>query len=264
MDTRKLKKTMFLVMGLMLMLAGTGVGQTAGTLVFKINPVSHSGSYGAKHLVAAWIETESGTFVKTKLVQSASKNYDHLATWTSKSNRNLVDATSGATLSSYSLITIQWNGTDANNSVVADGVYKFWVELAWDDSKTTGKTVTSYTFTKGASPATLTPANTSLFADVSLVWTPSSTGIEEAQRNPELRVYPNPAKGLVNISLKSALKGDNIRITNADGVLVREITLGESRNLSALDFSRYSNGIYLISHFSEGKLIAQKKFVLEK
>lgn len=264
MNTRKFRNSAFLAMMVMLIFVGTGVAQTAGTLVFKINPVSHSGSYGTKHLVAAWLETESGTFVKTKLVQSASKNYDHLATWTSKSNRSLVDATSGATLSSYSLITIQWNGTDVNNSVVTDGVYKFWVELAWGDSKTTDKTVTSYTFTKGASPVTVTPANTSLFADVSLVWTPSSTGINQAQANSELMVFPNPAKGLVNVSLKSVSKGDKIRITNADGVLVREIELGESRNLSALDFNRYANGVYLISHFSEGKLVAQKKFVLEK
>lgn len=264
MDTKKLGRSAFLATAVIILFVGTCVAQTAGTLVFKINPVSHNGSYGTKHVLAAWIETESGTFVKTKLVQSASKNYDHLATWTAKSNKNLVDATSGATLSTYSLITIQWNGTDVNNAVVADGVYKFWVELAWDDSKTTDKTVTSYSFTKGASPVTVTPANTNLFTTVSLVWTPSSTATTETQANPDLMVYPNPSGGLVNISLKSVSKGDNIRITNADGVLVREIELGESRVLSALDFSKYANGIYFVSHFSGGKLVAQKKFVLEK
>ena len=239
--------------------------QTAGNLNFTINPVAHNGSYGAKHLVAVWLENESGTFVKTKYKMASSKNYDHLATWTAKSNSNLVDATSGATLTSYTPITAVWNGTDVSGNVVPNGIYKIWIEMAWDDSKTTDKTVTSYLFTKGTVASTVKPANTSLFTDVSLDWTPLTTGVNEISRSNNLNVFPNPTSGIVNIDLKSFQAVSKIQLLNTNGqVLFEKFISGTTSGVKSFDLSKYPKGIYLINIVSGNKSVGQSKLVLEK
>jgi len=239
--------------------------QTAGNLNFTINPVAHNGSYGAKHVVAVWLENETGTFIKTKLKQASSSTIDHLATWTSKSNSNVVDATSGATLTSYTPLTAIWNGTNVSGTVVPDGVYKIWIEMAWDDSKTTAKTVTSYSFTKGTVASTVKPANTSLFTDVSLVWTPLSTGVKEIPRSNNLNVFPNPTSGIVNIDLKSFQAVSKIQLLNTNGqVLFEKFISGATSGVKSFDLSKYPKGIYLINIVSGKKSVGQSKVVLEK
>lgn len=228
--------------------------QTAGTFTFKINPVSHSGSYGTKHLIAVWIENSSGTFIKTKLKQASTNNYDHLATWTSKSNKNLVDATSGATLSSYVPITVTWDGTNVSGTVVADGSYKIWVEMAWDRDLSTGKTVTSYDFTKGATVFNSTPANTDLFTDVSLSWIPTVTVTEPTNMADGIRVFPNPTKQLVNVDFRTATDGCTIQVINPAGKILaqRKISSGTT-GLQVFDLEKYPNGLYFITVLNNGK-----------
>lgn len=228
--------------------------QTSGTFTFNINPVSHSGSYGTKHLVAIWVENSSGTFVKTKLKQCSDKNLDHLATWTSKSNSNVVDATTGSTLTSYDPITVVWDGTDVSKTTVPDGDYKIWIELAWDNSKTTGKTVTSFPFTKGATIFSSTPANTDLFTDISLNWVPTVTVAQPANFTNGVRVFPNPTKQLVNVDFQSVTDDCTVQVISPTGkmVLQRKISSGTS-GLQVFDLERYSNGLYLINVLNNGK-----------
>ena len=149
--------------------------QTIGTLNFSMKTATPSGSYGSNHLLAIWIENSSGTFVKTMVKYAATSKYDHLATWTGKSGKNLVDATSGATLTTNGTITFNWNGTDVNKTQVTDGSYKIWVELAWDKSLTTGKVTTSFSFNKTSAAEHLTPANISYISAVVIDWQPTPT-----------------------------------------------------------------------------------------
>jgi hypothetical protein len=238
--------------------------QTAGTLNFTINPVSHSGNYGAKHLVAIWLENSSGTFIKTKL-KRANGDLDHLATWTTKSAKSVVDAVTGSTLTSYTPIAVTWNGTNVSNAVVADGDYKIWLEMAWDDSKTTGKTVSSYTFTKGAAAIHLTPANTSLFTSVMIDWVPATTGTGNLQSN-DVRVFPNPTNGLLNIDLKSVQSGCKIQVINPAGsILFEENVEKGASGVKTLDLSNYSKGIYLVNISNANqKDHLQYKVILDK
>lgn len=222
--------------------------QTSGTLAFTINPVSHTGSYGAKHVVAMWIENASGTFIKTKLKYCSSKNYDHLGTWTSKSSQNTVDATSGATLTSYNPLSFSWDGTNVSNTNVADGEYKIWIELAWDKSLTSGKTVTSYSFTKGTNVSHLTPTNTSLFTDVTIDWVPLGTGTKSTDLSKEIRVFPNPTKGLVYVEMESIEADCRVQVLNSTGAILCEyhVSKGTSANKS-FDLSNYPDGVYLVN-----------------
>ena len=249
---------------LLIVSIGKSAAQTSGGLSFTINPVSHSGSYGAKHLVAVWLESESGTFIKTKRLQCSSKNLDHLATWTSKSGKNTVDATTGATLTTYTPIAFVWNGTDVSGNVVADGTYKVWVEMAWDDSKTTDKTVTSYSFVKGAEPVTVTPANTNLFTDVSIIWAPSTTGVMNISEEKELAVFPNPTNGIVSVDIKSFSTGGVIQIVNASGSILEESAFGGGSLKHVVDLHKYANGTYFIRIRKDSHILAQSKVLLRK
>jgi len=244
----KIKKTTIVLFTFLICLVLNGQAQTAGTFTFKINPVSHSGNYGLKHVVAIWIENSAGTFVKTKLRQSSGSTIDHLATWTTKSASNVVDATTGATLTSYSALTVTWNGTNVSKVVVADGDYKIWIEMAWDNSKTTDKTVTSFAFTKGMMMFHLTPANTSLFTGISLDWVPSATGVSTLSQSKNVKVFPNPSQGIVNIEFKTLESDSQIQIANSVGDIVYEAKVAKGTSgVKTIDISKNANGIYLVN-----------------
>lgn len=254
MRTYQILKSAFALFVFFLFVSLNSEAQTAGTFTFKISPVAHSGSYGSKHLVAMWIENSAGTFVKTKLKQSGNGNLDHLATWTSKSASNVVDATTGATLSSYTPITVVWDGTNVSKAIVPDGIYKIWIELAWDNSKTTGKTVTSFAFTKGTAAEKLTPANSSLFTDISLNWVPVTTGIEAVSQKDKLNVFPNPTTGLISIDLNSHTGDCRIQVESATGTIVYDEQLSKgSSGTKTVDLSRFANGIYLVNLIGQNK-----------
>ena len=235
-------------------LSSNSKAQTAGTFTFTINPIAHSGSYGAKHVAAIWIENSTGTFIKTKLRQSSGSTIDHLGTWTSKSSSNVVDATTGSTLTTYTPITVKWDGTNVSKAVVADGDYKVWIEMAWDNSKTSAKTVTSFTFTKGPSTAHLTSANTSLFTDIVLDWIPLATGIETISQTNKVSVFPNPTNGLINLDLKLAASACSIQIANTTGTIIYEEKVAKGTvGVKSVDLSKYPNGIYLINILQASK-----------
>ena len=222
--------------------------QTAGTFTFSINPVVHTGSYGAKHVVAVWLENATGTFIKTKLRYSSNSTIDHLATWTSKSASNVVDATTGATLTSYAPLTAVWNGTNVSNAVVADGDYKIWIEMAWDDSKTTAKTVTSFDFTKGPTAVHLTPANTSLFTGIALDWVPTVSGVQDISQSKMVNVFPNPTNGKVNIDFKAIPRDCNIQVVNSVGSIVyTSHVIKGTTGIKTLDLRKFAKGVYSVN-----------------
>lgn len=242
------RKALLLLLTYLLCLGLNSQAQTAGTFTFKINPVAHSGSYGAKHVVAIWIENAAGTFVKTKLRQSSGSTIDHLATWTTKSASNIVDATTGATLTSYSPLTVSWDGTNVSKVVVADGDYKVLIEMAWDNSKTTQKTVTSFTFTKGSAALHLAPANTSLFTDIAMDWVPVAMGVENISESKNVKVFPNPSKGFINVDFKLLESDCQVQIANSVGDIVYEAKIAKGTSgIHATDLSKNANGIYLVN-----------------
>jgi hypothetical protein len=159
---------------LLIIISPTAFSQTTGTLTFSMVTTA-SGGYSPKHLVAIWIENSSGTFIKTKVKYASTSNYDHLGNWTGKSSQNTVDATTGATLTSHGTVSLNWNGTNVAGTQVPDGTYNIWVEMAWASSLTTGKTTTSFAFTKGTSAVHLTPASTTNFSSITIDWVPAGS-----------------------------------------------------------------------------------------
>jgi len=140
---------------------------SSGLLVSAVTSTA-GGSYSPRNVVAIWIENSSGAFVKTLTVKAAARKSD-LTGWESSSKGNTVDATTGATLSSYGTIYGTWNGTDVNGSIVADGTYKVCMELT--DKNGSGN-FSTFTFTKGSVADTQNPDNVPSFSSISIKWLP--------------------------------------------------------------------------------------------
>lgn len=158
--------------------------QTSGTLTFSFTEGTKTASSTfqsqGKHVLAVWIQDNTGNFVVTKIKNGGlNSTADHLPTWSvnaggTSNNCNLgntVTATTGATLSSFSNRSITWDGTNVNGVLVADGTYKVSVEETWNHGGT-GTTVRSFTFTKGPNSDIQSPTADGNFSNISLQWIP--------------------------------------------------------------------------------------------
>lgn len=203
------------------LIAGIGLNaQTNGTLTFSVTTTS-TGNFSPKHVVAIWIEKADGTFIKTKL-KRANSRVQYLNQWVTKSGQNVVDATTSATINAHQTENITWNATDVNAAVVPDGDYKLWIQMAW--ANTNGPTY-SIPFTKGASAVNLTPANQTNYTNMSLVWTPNTTGINENNSEKLFSVYPNPISNQSKISYNLKENSDvTISLIDANGKLIKVLT----------------------------------------
>jgi len=200
-----------------------GKAQTSGTLTFNVNPVSHNSTYGTAHLVAIWVQNVSNTFIKTKYKMSNNSNANaHLAIWKAASAGSIVDATSGASLSSYAPISVTWNATNVSSAVVPDGIYRVLVEFAWGPSTQigNGKDTMSVTFNKATNAVHLTPADQTNFTGIVLDWAPLGVSVQENAEINSISVSPNPSSGLVDINFKNEINGCMISVYALSGNLV--------------------------------------------
>jgi len=255
--------------------------QTAGTLTFTYTPVSHNGYSGTKNVLAIWIQTNADGFVKTKIRNVGSSTNDHLPTWTCNSGGycgtysflcdalastcNTTDATTGATLSSFTTKTITWDGKNvsgtANGTIVADGIYKVTIQSTWNHG-TSGTVTKSYTFTKGPNADHQTPANDANFTNIILDWVPAmTTGIDSVSEDPGISVYPNPTNGIFNVDFK---KASSIKVVNNLGATVYEEKIeNATKGTKSIDLTKYANGIYFI-YVSDGEKSSKHKVILNK
>lgn len=237
---------------------------TDGTLTFSFTPATHVGYSGAKHALAVWIQTGTGTFVKTKLLRAGAGGGtdDHLPTYAVNAggtsgdcltSTNKTDATTGATLTSYSAHSITWDGKNVsgatNGTTVADGTYKVTIQETWNHGNT-GTATRSFTFTKGVNPDVQTPTADANFTNISLNWQPTAvTGVEAVTEVSAVTVYPNPTNGIFNVSYP---KANTIKVINALGeIILTEEVNQKSSGVKSIDLTNYANGIYIISVVTE-------------
>jgi hypothetical protein len=143
--------------------------KTPGSLSVSATTTTYNGTFAPRHVLAIWVESSSGTFVKTLLEDGRQRQY-YLSNWyNATTSGSTIDAITDATLSSHGTKTCTWNGKDVGENVVGDGSYQICMEFTEHDG--TGK-FARFTFTKGTTASTLTPAGQSNFSAVSLKWTP--------------------------------------------------------------------------------------------
>jgi hypothetical protein len=138
---------------------------TLSKLTFSVQTASAGGKYSPRNIYAIWVVDAEGKFVKT-LAKFARTRQVYLTGWSRASSGNVVDAVTGATMTSHGLRTVTWDLTNAAGQPVADGDYKIVLELT--DADRTGPT-TSVSFTKGSEQVELTPPDAASFTNMSLV-----------------------------------------------------------------------------------------------
>ena len=248
------RKTFLLLSAFLIAAAGLINAQTEGQFTLSLYTTS-TGGYSPKNVIAIWVESSAPSFVKTKLLQCSGSNLDHLALWTSRTGSNTVDATTGATRQTHGQITVVWNGTAVNGTVVPDGTYNVWVEMAWASSLTTGKTYSIFPFTKGPATFHSSPTNLTNFYGINLDWVPNSpTAIEKVHSTNEVSIYPNPANNIINVRFKEDHPDVSVRIMNESGVQVWKGALnGSAGSDKSIDITGLPGGIYFVNFHFDNK-----------
>ena len=250
--------------------------QTAGTLTFTFSEVSKTPTYNgnSQHVLAAWVQTSAGAFVKTKLRYAGGGTSDHLPTWSVNAGgtagnclsaaANVVDATTGATRSSWTTYSVVWNGESgpaASGTVQPDGTYKFSIQSTWNHG-TGGTSTTYYTFTKGPTSFQQTISADPNYGNILIDWEPTVvTGLTSSSFIPEISVFPNPTTGVFNIDYSNT---NNIKVFNTLGEIVfnENVTENSSGNKS-INLANFANGIYMIK-LSNAISIKNYKVILSK
>lgn len=223
--------------------------QTDGILSVSVTTSSAGGNFAPKNIEAIWIQDDAGNFVKTLLANAATRK-THLNTWqaitlASGSEYNVVDAVTGSTKTSHGTRTCTWNGTNVSGTIVADGTYHLYMELT--DKNATGN-ISSFTFVKGTSADSQTPANEPSFSNISLDWQPAS-GTNVNNISNEISIFPNPGKGLY------AITGSNFQEVEIRDIAGKVILKSNSRTI---DITNYPDGIYLMLLKIDNKVVINK------
>ena len=171
---------------LILALAGTGAfAQTDGGARLETTILDYNGT-GTRHWTVVWVTGPSGAFIKSLRKQGPAIGdthwNNHCPTWyAAKAGSTALDGYSSPTALNYGTtatnnpIIWTWNCRDANNNLVPDGSYKFWVQYAEENNDIEGPYTTGgLLWTKGPSAATNTYVNQGAnFSGMKVVWTPS-------------------------------------------------------------------------------------------
>lgn len=150
--------------------------QTDGLVTFNFQLVQDGGKYKPKHVVAVWVTSPSGAFVKTLRKDGSGwtgEGTSHLTQWqTARGGSTVLDGYSGATITTYNATTVTWNCRDASNALMADGTYKFWVEFT--EANAQGPyTAGGLAWTKGSTVYSNNYADQTYITGLKVVFTPA-------------------------------------------------------------------------------------------
>ncbi len=100
------------------------------TFTLKFRTTANGGVYAPSNVVAAWIETQAGAYVKT-VGRFGDVYHTELRHWTAAAGGVDVDGYMGATRSSHAnTITVTWN---INSNISPDGIYEIHLDATEDN-----------------------------------------------------------------------------------------------------------------------------------
>lgn len=249
--------------------------QTPGTLTMTYSqptPTSPSVT-GGGNVYAVWIESSTGTFIKTRARYTSTGTDDHLPTWSSKCGCastsvatgaacNVTDALTGATRkasttpTAFGAKTMTWDGKNVvgttNGTTVADGTYKVWVESSWNDGPNNiHNEINSFTFTKGPTATHFTSVGDTYLKTIVIDWVPTALGVDVINSEPAVVIYPVPSTGIFNLDFKNEVK--DITVYNLLGQIMysEKFENNNATTSKQIDLSALSNGNYVFSLTNE-------------
>ncbi|MBN1388827.1 MAG: C10 family peptidase [Bacteroidales bacterium] len=153
--------------------------------------------------------------------------------------------------------------------MISDSVYQDneWINEYYleNDSVKTGRVFTEDDIGKDTVRFIVTDKyDNTIEADVVLevtLYTGSATLIMYDYRPDKINIYPNPAKGIINIDISYPQPAEHLRIYSQSGLMVREIRnpTGHIR----IDTDGFSQGLYIVEiRYSDGSATRQKVLIL--
>ena len=225
--------------------------QTKGTLSVSAVTCTAGGNYAPKNVIAIWVEDSSGKFVKT-LLQYGTKRKTFLNNWGSAtraagSSYNSTDAVTGATRTAFGTVYCNWDGTDFNKKLMADGEYRLRLELT--DKNATGNVLT-YPFNKGPKNQSMAPSAVSGFSAVSINWTTAKIpGVNKTPSGNDIQIFPNPGQGKFAVITKEIL---SLTVSSLTG---RVVCISQN---PTVDITDQPNGVYFITIKTSKETVTQK------
>jgi len=257
-----MKKNLILLSALlMLCFAFPTAAQTDGTVSFSVRTVTNHDVYSPENILAIWLESPGGIFVRTFKVRAANR-IAHLYTWKLISGMNTTDAITGATLSNHTTHSITWNCRNLSNQLMADGEYRIRVEFT--EAHNQGP-VANYVFTKGATSETINYPDQTYFKDAVLTYT-VLTDIQDEQ-GIKLSVYPNPFEDVVIFAVAGTSNAGQLTLEVYDSLgnlVVRTLEFAESNNMKMYRWSllkgqsNLAPGTYFYRMFSSDSEVSGK------
>lgn len=150
---------------------GGGGSLTPLTVTFTTTPAG--GVYDPANIVAVWVESSAGAFVKT-IGRWSNVRTISLVSWNNKSGGADADAVSGATRTNHTnALTVTWDLKNRQNAIVPDGTYTIRMEVADANATTAGQNNQgTFTFVKGTSPQVQSGLTNGGFTNVSVNFMP--------------------------------------------------------------------------------------------
>jgi hypothetical protein len=143
---------------------------TVGTNTLTVTFSDLSGGYSAR-VDAFWVTDAAGNFVQN-IRKDAGTRQGYLYQWAAARKTTAIDGYSGATISSWTPVTVTWDGRDTNNVVVPDGSYKLYVEFT-DRNGQGPYTTNGLTFYKGLTNVSVSYPNQTYLTSMSLNYVPT-------------------------------------------------------------------------------------------
>jgi hypothetical protein len=135
------------------------------SVTFGVTTVAQGGKYQPKNIGAIWIETSSGSFVRTLELWAKTRRRYLTKFNTAAGTTSTVDVTATATLTSHKAHQVTWDLKDKAGATVAAGAYRVVVEVT--DADSTGKNY-SYDFNLSAGAQSLSVADQTYFKTMTL------------------------------------------------------------------------------------------------
>lgn len=167
----KLTTLSFMLVGMLgIAVPGAARAQSA-TFKFDTQP-SPNPVFAPNNIVAVWVETPAGKFVRT-LAQWAATRKQYLLAWNASSKGNNVDAVTGATFTAHGTRMVSWDLRDVNKTLVPNGTYVIKMELADRNStQLTQNNQASFNLTVGPTPVNMTTTSGG-FTKVTITYSPT-------------------------------------------------------------------------------------------
>lgn len=232
------------LLGLIVACLSTGFA-FAQNMTLSVTTKTYYGSYYPKHVLTCWVTNSAGIYMYN-LRRNGYNYLSSLTNWTMcSSSTKSSDGTTGATLTSHSVMNFTWNCKNTSSVIVPDGMYYLNIEFTEQEGT---KQYVKYSFTKGTTTYTSTPtivtAN-AYYTGPKVIYTAPAAALTTTQVTNFDFSYSRTDRTLQLEYDPASHSGVELQLVNLKGQTVYRSTL-KSSGKESTQLPEVSQGIYLI------------------